>query len=600
MNSQIIKILLFAILTATSAVSNAQVIPPNRTVDWGVVLETFDFQYHSNEISVADFGATGDGITDDRQAVADAILSLDDEGGVVIFPNGTYLFNSSIQLKQNVVLRGNSSDSSVLLFDLGQAPVNCIVISAAQNEEFGPLLGGFEKGSQKLLSSFANTFVDSEFAEIVQDNGDWDISPASWAQNVVGQIVRIDKVEGDTIFIDNTLRISYDENLNPRIRPIFPIENVAVECLKIKRIDEPEEGAGSNIYFNFSANCKVKGVESDSSVGAHISINYSTNIKITGNYIHHAFTYDGSGTRGYGVKLSQHSGECYIANNIFKHLRHAMMVKTGSNGNIFSYNYSIEPFRSEPISDLSGDISLHGHYAFLNLFEGNIIQNIIIDHYWGPSGSYNTLFRNRAELFGILMTTHEELETTYQNFVGNETTKSQVFYGQYTLTGTNHFEYGNNILGNTVPSGTSELNDASYYINEPPYFWNEDIPWPSVGYPNGLGEYSIPAKQRYVDGGVLTVCIDSVLTSMSETEIQKLKLWPNPANETVNLRVMPGVNNRILITDLQGRKVITEDVFSLNETYQINLPKIKTTSFLIISVENTSGVFISKLLVNKH
>jgi len=364
MNGQIIKVLFLVFLTTMMSAGIAQVIPNDRVVDWGVAVESFDFQYPSDEISVTDFGAVGDGVTDDSQAVTDAITSLGDEGGVVNFPVGTYLINSPLQLKQNIVLRGVSSDSSVLIFDLGQAAVNCIVVSASQSEEFSPLYGGFEKGSQKLLSDFANNFVNANFAEIVQDNGDWDIAPASWAQNAVGQIVRVDGVEGDTIFISDPLRISYGENLDPGIRAISPVKNVAVECMKIRRVDEPEEGAGSNIYFNFAANCKVKGVESDSSVGAHISINYSTNIKVTGNYIHHAFTYDGAGTRGYGVKLSQHSGECYIANNIFKHLRHAMMVKTGSNGNVFAYNYSIEPFRSEPISDLSGDISLHGHYAF--------------------------------------------------------------------------------------------------------------------------------------------------------------------------------------------------------------------------------------------
>jgi len=121
-----------------------------------------------------------------------------------------------------------------------------------------------------------------------------------------------------------------------------------------------------------------------------------------------------------------------------------------------------------------------------------------------------------------------------------------------------------------------------------------------VGYPNALGEYSIPAKQRYLNGGLLTVCADSIMTSVPETEISELQLWPNPATETVTLRLMPGVNNRILISDLQGRKIFAEDVFSLNDTYRIDLSEIITTSFLIVSVENASGIFISKLVVNKR
>lgn len=49
-------------------------------------------------VSVKDFGATGDGVTDDRAAVQAAIDSLTN-GGTVFFPPGTYLMDSSVQAK---------------------------------------------------------------------------------------------------------------------------------------------------------------------------------------------------------------------------------------------------------------------------------------------------------------------------------------------------------------------------------------------------------------------------------------------------------------------------------------------------------------------
>lgn len=45
-------------------------------------------------VNVQDFGAIGDGITDDRQAIENAINSLATTGGTVYFPMGTYLLNS--------------------------------------------------------------------------------------------------------------------------------------------------------------------------------------------------------------------------------------------------------------------------------------------------------------------------------------------------------------------------------------------------------------------------------------------------------------------------------------------------------------------------
>ena len=49
-------------------------------------------------VSVKDFGATGDGRTDDRAAVQAAIDSLTN-GGTVFFPPGTYLMDSSVRAK---------------------------------------------------------------------------------------------------------------------------------------------------------------------------------------------------------------------------------------------------------------------------------------------------------------------------------------------------------------------------------------------------------------------------------------------------------------------------------------------------------------------
>jgi len=599
MNVQTTKLLFFLVFLFSALVAKNQIVSEERLVDWKSAHQSFEFEYPELEINIMDYGAVGDGKTDDSQAITDAILSLEENGGTIYFPSGEYLLESRISLIEGVVLRGNSSDSSILIFDLNQIPNNCISVSKSQTAEFSNIDSGILKGSTKILCSSSEDFIGIKYAEIIQDNGDWDIAPADWAQNSVGQIIRIENVIGDTIIFNNPLRIDLSLELNPRIRPIYPIENCAIECLKIKRIDEPVEGAGSNINFNFATNCIVKGIESDSSVGSHISVNYSTNIKVTGNYIHHAFTYDGAGTRGYGISLSQHSGECYVANNIFRHLRHAMMIKTGSNGNIFAYNYSREPIRTEPIPDLSGDISFHGHYAFSNLFEGNIVQNIVIDHYWGPSGPFNTLLRNRAELYGILMTTNEEAETEYQNFIGNEASNTQSFYGQYVITGANHFQYGNNIRGTIIPADTDSLSDTSYYLTNKPIFWIDSINWPPIGIPNEFGVNSNPAKQRYLSGGQLTVCSDSTISGLLENKsTNQLFIWPNPASNIVRLKTNYYGKQIVEITDLSGNKLFSKEVISLNNNIEIDLSFIQNGGLYFVILKNKDEIRIAKLMVN--
>lgn len=54
-------------------------------------------------ISVRDFGATGDGTTDDTGAIQAAILSLPSTGGTLIFPNGEYKVTSGFTVSKNNV-----------------------------------------------------------------------------------------------------------------------------------------------------------------------------------------------------------------------------------------------------------------------------------------------------------------------------------------------------------------------------------------------------------------------------------------------------------------------------------------------------------------
>jgi hypothetical protein len=65
--------------------------------------------------NVRDFGAKGDGVTDDRTAIMNAIIAVAANGGTVFFPPGTYLINAGIDLNySNVVLQGASPFASTI------------------------------------------------------------------------------------------------------------------------------------------------------------------------------------------------------------------------------------------------------------------------------------------------------------------------------------------------------------------------------------------------------------------------------------------------------------------------------------------------------
>jgi hypothetical protein len=514
------KPVIIAFLLLFALTVSAQVIPAERQVNWSDALLSYQVAVPFTELNVINFGATGNGTTNDQPAVMSAIAELNGNLGYVYFPPGNYLMTAPITLPDSVILKGFSSDSSVLLFNFGTASLDCIFLSGNPVTGFIQIDGGYVKGYNYLITDSAFVFSPGDYAEIVENNGSWNDVPIDWAVQSVGQIVQIDHTNNDTVFILSPLRITYDSQLYPRIRKISPRVNAGVECLKIKRLDH--SSAGANIMMQLAANCMVRGVESDTSVSAHLDIFQSTRILVDGNYFHHAFEYNGTSKHGYGVTLNGHSGECLITNNIFRYLRHAMMAKTGANGNVFSYNYSREVYRSEFIHNYGGDISLHGHYAYANLFEGNIVQNIQIDHEWGPSGPYNTFFRNRAENYGIIFSNGNPSTSNSEHIVGNDVS---YIFGLYTITGTNHIQHGNNIYGTIKPPGTNILADTSYYLTGEPEFWDIPDSWPSLGIPNNLGTGTIPAKSRWDQHTNLTVCpLRKEWTGLVSSE------WDNPHN----------------------------------------------------------------------
>jgi len=74
----------------------------------GAVTETVQNKL-TEIISVKDFGAVGDGATDDTAAIVAAIASLSATGGTVYFPIGIYLVSSRITISTNgVTLRGTN------------------------------------------------------------------------------------------------------------------------------------------------------------------------------------------------------------------------------------------------------------------------------------------------------------------------------------------------------------------------------------------------------------------------------------------------------------------------------------------------------------
>ena len=281
-----------------------------------------------------------------------------------------------------------------------------------------------------------------------------------------------------------------------------------------------------------------------------------------------------------------------------KHLRHSFSFQAGANGNVLSYNYSIDPNRSEAPSNFGADISMHGHYPFSNLFEGNIVQNLQIDQTWGPSGPYNTFFRNRAELYGILMTSGT-VQSDSLNFVGNEVTNTTPFFGNYALAGSAHFEFGNNIKGTITPTGTTNLPDSSYYLTGLPAFWSGSL-FPSIGLPNTINTGSIPARDRYLSGVNLTVCNEDIINRVAKLTKNNIEIFPNPATNQIRIKGINGsIGSVITLKDLNGKNISIDKLLVDSNEATINIAQTIKSGIYLIEIFQENMLYVKKLVVIK-
>ena len=482
---------------------NRGIIPWDRRIEWNPGIPGGIPEVTGPVENILDHGADPSGAGDSHDAFTAAISALPATGGVVLIPEGTYRIGSQLSIgRDGVVLRGTGKGSRLLL----EANGNGIEVVTYQRGSWQTPLVPPRKGDTSVVVENGALFTTGEFAEVEEDN-----DPAlmytdpewiqSWAENSVGQLFRIKKVDGDTLTFDAPVNLDFRADLNARIRPQGLIQSVGFEKLYL----EKTVAEGHTVMFKNAAYCWVREVESYHTRTTHVHQTTCLGNVIRDSYFHRSFSYGGGGA-GYGVECGFHVTNSLVENNIFDSLRHAMIIQVGANGNVYGYNYSQNPVQGEGESNLNQgwsppDISIHGHYPYMNLFEGNEVKEVGIADYWGPAGPGNTYFRNRVSGEGIWYydASHR------QNLVGNETTLLRDQDGKAL----EKLEHGNVINGTVQwdPEITSHELPSSYYLDTVPGFFG-DRPWPLFG-PDVTEGGTLPARERFESLPYLNVWLDN-------------------------------------------------------------------------------------------
>ncbi len=431
--------------------------------------------------------------------------------GVVVLPEGTFNLNTSqtqmLNMRDGIVLRGQGMDKTRLVINAPNLfQRGAINISGNIDPTEYSLVSGYAEGSTQLKAATVTGLSVGDTILIYQDNDPvlmasersdagvgWD---ADWAQKVMSQIVKVTAISGSRIEIDVPLRRSFSSSRNTRFQIINPISNVGIEDLAIERANDDAEDF--NIRFDYALNSWVRGVEFAYNKRAHIWVNTSRFITLESNYAHDTWKL-GSGGYGYGFVAGQSVSDTLIWNNVFDRQGTSMMTKQGANGIVLAYNF----VGSRQNQIATSDISLHGHYTYAVLSEGNVIDRIRASDWWGPDGYRITFFRNRIQsLYGGSGTLGLGIadRTHYMNVVGNTLLNGGGIHIEDDALHACYFtlQEGNLLNGNlTWNDMLASTIPTSQFLNQSPSFWGTK-PWPAIGADVDGGSLTkIPAEEWY-------------------------------------------------------------------------------------------------------
>lgn len=587
-----LELYLAAVMLVISGFSSySQQLPLERITDWTSPGASESLPVYDT-LNVLDYGLKGDGKTPNDAAFSLMLSNRYGSATVFSFPSGEFLFNQTVQLRSGQVLKGASANQTRLVFDL-KGGNNLIEIKGTISNEIQWLSTPLRKDSTAVRDTKAGNCKVGDYMLIIGE--DSTLVTSSWARFSTGQINKVIRVSNDKIDFNKPFRKSVSLSDAPRIIKIIPIEFAGIECLGIERKDKTANQT-SNIFFDYAANCWIRGVNSYNCNFSHTTIQNSSQISVSSSHFSGAFDYGGGG-RAYGVVLQFNTGDCLIENNIFKSLRHSILLQAGANGNVISYNYSREPFwtgTSLP-SNSAGDLVLHGNYPYLNLFEGNIVQNIVIDDSHGANGPGNAFFRNRVELYGIFMNNNPA--SPGQLFIANEITSTAPLTGLYWLSGGGHFELGNNVRGNLIPANSPKVTIASLYSSATPnYFQTANLTIGNIGNPSSLNLGINPAFLRFIRGEK-TSCESSLTPVKSYNKhIPSLMVWPNPASEQIAIQGLNfGFPNELNIYSATG-EIAMQKINNSSQVFDVS--KLET-GYYTISIKQFGRTQVAKFLISR-
>jgi hypothetical protein len=326
--------------------------------------------------NVRDFGAKGDGKTDDSKAFLNALRTMSQ--GVLFIPAGRYVITQQLLIQHGkIVLRGEGMEKTVLFFPKSletvvgpgetRSPAGSWSWSGGfisfEGDNGGDYLADIiqpaKRGAQTLQASKTNSLTVGQRVRFVQKNRDGtlgrylhgDFLPASALlldKRLVDFSCSIVAIKNNEVTLDRPLRTDVRLAWSPTLYSDLPtVEDVGIESLTIsfppKRYAGHHDEPGFNaISFQETSNGWVKDVHiinSDSGVTLRSSVKFCTIENVTLS-AERGRARGGWGRPGYeghhGFQVADLSQDNLISSfTITAKLIHSISLTSLANGNVF-------------------------------------------------------------------------------------------------------------------------------------------------------------------------------------------------------------------------------------------------------------------------
>jgi len=178
---------------------NTQTLPNNRLVDWSLAGLQDTTTNNFIVIDMQNYGVIGDSITSNDSILSSVLTSYLDSNIILIFPSGIFLFNNTIDLPSNTIIKGQGPYSTVFKFDLGGNGNSIDIQGSSISTDTTSFTQSATKDSSSFIVLNALLFSNGDWIRIIQV--DSNLVTSSWARNTVGQIVQIKQIINHVIFI---------------------------------------------------------------------------------------------------------------------------------------------------------------------------------------------------------------------------------------------------------------------------------------------------------------------------------------------------------------------------------------------------------------